>query len=507
MENIVTLSIRCDAAERPQPRAFKADCLPSSFLPPFPPMTSTVTLPLWLFLLILLFAGVTFASHFLFPSVRWYFRRRLETAVARLNERLERPIRPFKLARRMDTVRRLIYDPEVARAIAEHAQENGVREDVAFQKAERYAREIVPGFSAFTYFGFAIRAARVLSQSLYRVRLAHPNDAALAAIPEHATVIFVMNHRSNMDYVLVTWLAAERSALAYAVGEWARVWPLRQLVRAMGGYFIRRRHNNALYRKVLARYVQMATEAGVTQAVFPEGGLSRTGGLGRPKLGLLSYLLDGFEPGTSRDVVFVPVALNYDRVMEDRNLIAAQESGTRAFRFSLRPIWRYLRRQVWLRLTGRFHRYGYAAVSFGDPLSLTGFLDRAHEDPARALGIELMERIARVMPVTPVPLIAHLLVQGVATEGALREAAAAAIEDALARGVTLLVPRGDVAYTIEAGLRTFTERRMLTVAPDGALSLTEEGRRLAAFYAASVAHLFDDTVEAAPEPRAARVAT
>jgi glycerol-3-phosphate O-acyltransferase len=140
-------------------------------------------------------------------------------------------------------------------------------------------------------------------------------------------VIFVMNHRSNMDYVLVTWLAAERSALAYAVGEWARVWPLRSLVRAMGGYFIRRRHNNALYRKVLARYVQMATEAGVTQAVFPEGGLSRTGGLGRPKLGLLSYLLDGFEPGASRDVVFVPVALNYDRVMEDRNLIAAQESG------------------------------------------------------------------------------------------------------------------------------------------------------------------------------------
>jgi glycerol-3-phosphate O-acyltransferase len=225
-------------------------------------MTTPVTLPLWLFLLILLFAGVTFASHFLFPSVRWYLRRRLENAVAQLNQRLDRPIQPFKLARRMDTVRRLIYDPEVAQAIAEHARENGVREDVAFQTAERYAREIVPGFSAFTYFSFAIRAARFLSQSLYRVRLVQPNEDALAAIPEESTVIFVMNHRSNMDYVLVTWLAAERSALAYAVGEWARVWPLRTLVRAMGGYFIRRRYNNPLYRKVLARYVQMATEAG-----------------------------------------------------------------------------------------------------------------------------------------------------------------------------------------------------------------------------------------------------
>ncbi|MFW5641590.1 MAG: 1-acyl-sn-glycerol-3-phosphate acyltransferase [Roseicyclus sp.] len=456
-------------------------------------MSSTVTLPLWLFLLILLFAGVTFASHFLFPSVRWYLRRRLETAVARLNERLDRPIQPFKLARRMDTVRRLIYDPEVARAIADHARAKKVREDVAFEIAERYAREIVPGFSAFTYFSFAIRAARFLSQSLYRVRLVQDNEEALAAIPEEATVVFVMNHRSNMDYVLVTWLVAERSALAYAVGEWARVWPLRALVRAMGGYFIRRRHNNPLYRKVLARYVQMATEAGVTQAVFPEGGLSRTGALGSPKLGLISYILDGFRPGHSRDVVFVPVALNYDRVMEDRRLIRAQEDGTGAFRFSMVPILRYLRRHIWLRLTRRFHRYGYAAVSFGDPLSLSDFLSRRHADAALALGADLMARIAAVMPVTPVPLVSHALLGGAATRTALETAIRTRIAEARARGVTIHIPRDDEAYTIEAGLRALSERRLLEIAPDGSLALTPEGRRVVAYYAASVAHLLDDS--------------
>lgn len=80
-------------------------------------MTATVELPVWLFVLILLFAGVTFASHFLFPSVRWFFRRRLERAVAKLNQRLARPIEPFKLARRHDMIQRLIYDPEVNAAI------------------------------------------------------------------------------------------------------------------------------------------------------------------------------------------------------------------------------------------------------------------------------------------------------------------------------------------------------------------------------------------------------
>ena len=451
-------------------------------------MSATVALPLWLFVLILLFAGVTFASHFLFPSVRWFLRRRLERAVEQINTRLKTPIQPFKLASRTDTIRRLIYDPEVAQAIADHARRNNLREDVAFQKAERYAREIVPGFSAFTYFGFAIRAARILSQSLYRVRLVHANDRALEDIPNDATVIFVMNHRSNMDYVLVTWLAAERSALAYAVGEWARVWPLRQLVRAMGGYFIRRRHNNPLYRKVLARYVQMATEAGVTQAVFPEGGLSRTGAIGRPKLGLFSYILDGFRPGLSRNVVFVPVAINYDRVMEDRSLIEAQDAGTRAFRFSLWPIWRYLRRQIWHRMTGRFHRYGYAAVSFGDPLSLSDFLKENHADAPTDLGTELMGRIARVMPVTPVPLVAHALVEGVRSVVALEAVLRRRIAQAEAQGIVLHIPRGDIPYTIEVGLRALMERHHVTRAGDR-LTVSPQGDAFLAFYAASIQHL------------------
>ncbi|MFM9587499.1 1-acyl-sn-glycerol-3-phosphate acyltransferase, partial [Streptomyces caniscabiei] len=81
-------------------------------------------------------------------------------------------------------------------------------------------------------------------------------------------------------------MAATASALSYAVGEWAQVFGLRELIRTMGAYFIRRNSNDQLYRKVLARYVDMATKAGVVQAVFPEGGLSRDGLLKPAKLGL-----------------------------------------------------------------------------------------------------------------------------------------------------------------------------------------------------------------------------
>ncbi len=197
----------------------------------------------------------------------------------------------------------------------------GIPESVAFQQARRYAREIVPSFSATVYFGFATRAARWLSRMLYTVRLGRV-DAKIAKIERKATIVFVMNHRSNMDYVLVTWLAANRSALSYAVGEWARIWPLSGLIRATGAYFIRRTARSALYRRVLARYVQMAAADGTTQAIFPEGGLSLDGRVGPAKLGLLGYIVQGVEAG-GRDVVFVPVGLAYDRVLEDRVLVEA----------------------------------------------------------------------------------------------------------------------------------------------------------------------------------------
>src|SRR5207237_10632097 len=102
--------------------------------------------------------------------------------------------------------------------------------------------------------------------------------------------------RASMDYTLVGNLPAGNAAPSYAVGEWARIWPLQTLVRSMGAYFVRRNSRDALYRKVLERWIAMATEAGVTQAVFPEGGLSRDGRLRPPTVGILDYMLRSFYP-------------------------------------------------------------------------------------------------------------------------------------------------------------------------------------------------------------------
>lgn len=447
-------------------------------------------MPLWALILLVAFAGVTFASHFLFPSVRWFFRRRMEKVVARLNERLERPIEPFKLALRYDMIQRLIYDPAVARAVTDYAAEEGVPENVAFEKAKRYAREIVPGFSASAYFGFAIRVAKFLSRTLYRVRPGNFDEVKLRDVDKNATIVFVMNHRSNMDYVLVTWLAAERSALSYAVGEWARVWPLSKLIKAMGAYFIRRKSRGDLYRRVLARYVALATDGGVTQAVFPEGGLSLDGALAPPKLGILKYIVEDRDEG-DRDVAFVPVALNYDRVFEDRILVAAGQNGDRRFRARISVVAGFILKQIWLRLIGRFHRHGYAAVSFGAPLTLSAFRDANPGAPVEELGARLMERIGEEVPVLPTPLVARAFLQakGPLSEDALRAEVSRMI-DALPHAHVHL-PRNDRAYTTEVGLRMVRKRGFVKETPEGYV-IVEDERPLLEYYAASIAHLFRD---------------
>ncbi|WP_135449166.1 1-acyl-sn-glycerol-3-phosphate acyltransferase [Tabrizicola caldifontis] len=441
-------------------------------------MFGTVAVPVWLLILILGFAVISFATHFLFPSVRWFFRRRAERALMQLNARLDRKIDLFKLARRSHMVARLAYDRQVVEAAMAHAAATGAPGEVALEEARRYAREIVPAFSATLYFGFATRAAKWLSRLLYRVRVGKV-DERLGQLDPKATIIFVMNHRSNLDYVLVTWLVAERAAISYAVGEWARVWPLSAMIRAMGAYFIRRGSRNALYRKVLARYVQMATAEGTTQALFPEGGLSLDGRVGPARLGLLHYIVEGFDPA-GRDVAFVPVGLAYDRVLEDRVLVEAAAAGGRQFRN--RPLWVawHAARFLWARFRGLTQGFGTAAAGFGAPVSLRAHL--AEGGTVETLGARLMRAIAAVVPVLPVPLVAKAIGDGAASRDELQDRVATLVARLQAAGAVLKLPPQGLAAILNEGLTPLIRRGLVT---EGLQPVATE-RALLAFYAASV---------------------
>jgi glycerol-3-phosphate O-acyltransferase len=473
-------------------------------------VSSSITVPVWLAAIIALLALWALLDRLLMPSARWFIRSRANRVLDEVSQRLPIHIRPFQQVRRQALIDRLVFDEKVQHAVRAFADAQAMPRAVALAQAQRYAREIVPAFNAYMYFRVGYWIGKKLSQSLYRVRIGYTDDAGLAAIPQDATVVFVMNHRSNMDYIIASYLAAERAALSYAVGEWARVWGLQQLIRAMGAYFVRRNSKDELYRRVLERYIAMATEAGVTQAVYPEGGLTRDGRLREPRFGVLDYMLRGYRTHGERDLVFVPLGLNYDRVLEDRTQLLAAGAVRAGRGRALANTLRFLGNQLWLLARSRWHRLGYACVNFGTPVSVRAWAaardvdfdhlsrERRHQEVA-AIGHHLMSEVGRLIPVLPVPLVATVLLREPGRRLSLLElksAVSALVSTLEARGARLYVPRQDWDYAVGAGLRMLTLRHLVDEV-DGLYAPRENELPLLRYYANSIAHLVPE-VDGAP---------
>jgi glycerol-3-phosphate O-acyltransferase len=467
-------------------------------------MTSAVILPFWAFVVVALLAAWAAYDKLLMPALRWFLAGRTNVVLEEVSTRLRIGVRPFQRTRRQILIHRLLGDPKVQTAVEQYAAQHKVPLPEVLATVERYAREIVPAFNAYLYFRIGNWIGRKLSQGLYRVRLGFVDTEALKSVPENATVVFVMNHRSNMDYILAGYLAADQAALSYAVGEWARIWPLAALIRSMGAYFVRRNSKDELYRRVLERYIAMATQAGVPQAVFPEGGLTRDGLMREPRLGVVDYMLRGFWLDGERDLVFVPLGLNYDRVLEDRTLLLSIDPNARKpGRFW--AIWNtlgFLANNLRLMLGSAWRRFGYACVNFGAPVSMReycalrglDFQKLSGEARRRAigdLGSHLMSAVGRIVPVVPVPLIACVFLshdQKLISELELKSGVEKLIEKLEAAGAHVYIPRKDLDYAVTVGLRMLTLRRLVEE-KDGLYAVRDAELPLVRYYANSIAHL------------------
>jgi glycerol-3-phosphate O-acyltransferase len=474
-------------------------------------MSEGVAVPAWLLVVMAALAVWALYEHMLVPALRWLVTHPANQVIDNLGDRLRIGIRPFQRTKRQALIHRLLTDPKVQSAAEEFAKQRKVPVLLALRIVERHAREIVPAFNAYLYFRLGYWIGRSIARSLYRVRLGYVDSEGLAKIGPDATVAFVMNHRSNMDYVLTGYLAADQAALSYAVGEWARIWPLSALIRAMGAYFVRRNSKDELYRRVLERYIAMATEAGVPQAVFPEGGLTRDGRMREPKLGVIDYMLRGFRLDGEHDLVFVPLGINYDRVLEDRSLLLSLDpEAPRTGGF--RALWKALAfaaHNVRLMLKSEWHRFGYACVNFGSPISMRAYcagrgLDfqrLSGEDRRRetaALGAHLMRAVGAVVPVVPVPLIATVFVGNPERRMSSLEIKAE-VERLLERleraGARVYVPRRDFDYAITVGLRMLLMRHLIDE-DEGLYAARPEDMPLLRYYANSIAHLLEPEVRA-----------
>lgn len=344
----------------------------------------------------------------------------------------------YKLKKRHADIELEVFGSrDVVQAVQAYAREHRVTTEEAMRQARMYLREIVPKFNLLAYYRFGAPLARAIMRFLYRpVVERKPLTDFNATAPKDAVVVYVINHRSNADYVLVAHMLFKFISLSYAVGEWARVWPLNHLFKWFGSYFIRRRYREPLYHAVLSSFIRTITKNGVTQGIFIEGGLSRDGAFMPPKLGMLDYMVTGKrDPDFTAPLFLIPTAINYDRVLEDRNLteelVGKEDRRTRGEK--LHATFDFLFKNFWRGVFRRFKRYGYAIVSFGTPMLVDDFI-RAHpqilstdfeerKPHLRALAEMVMSEISAALPVTPVTLAARVFAQrGVATDAEMAEA-------------------------------------------------------------------------------------
>jgi len=445
-------------------------------------------------------------------AVRWW-RHWLHRSSMRAHKRVGARVDRFKLADRRGIIAAVLDDPIVEAAVRAHAAEHTVPESQAWELVRTYLNEVVPAFSLWFYYQVGLAVAEAAIKLFFCVTIVDKRAAALAELPRDSVVIYLMNHRSNADYVLAAHALGGQVAISYAVGEWARVFPLEYLFKAFGAYFIRRRFREPLYHAVLEQYVQLITRNGVTQGIFPEGGLTRDGKFRAAKIGLLDYMLGvARDPVVAERVYIVPIAINYDRVLEDRSLLrelnpeAGHRPPPKIVQFGI-VLW-YVIWNTFRIVTRSWKRHGDAVIVIGEPVPLSPWfadltargrslfaLDR-HERLAEVQGIadDAMRRIGDLMPVPAVPLVCAAIqsldadyvhwAQLVDRVGELRQALS---ED----GRHVMDRNEPLDAVIDRAVELLWIRRAVARGPDGIVILPK-GRELVSYYANSVSHLLGE---------------
>jgi glycerol-3-phosphate O-acyltransferase len=435
-------------------------------------VAKTVVIPLWLAVLLAVLLAWALADRILLPSLRKFFSRQEERFLEKVKERFHPLIPAFKVIRRRTVIERLVSDPQLLAAVDRFCRDKGTAIEAVLKRVRIYAEEIVPEFHAFAYYYLGSLVGVLLARLLYRFRRSYAGEAELAKIPPGSSLVFLMNHRSNMDYVLLGYLTRTWAPPSFAVGEWAGFWPLRPLVKSLGGYFVRRRSRSVLYRRVLAAYI-------------------------------LDYILRRFNPEGERDVVFIPVGVNYDRVLEDRSLVLDQSPGAERKRgmAAAAVTLRLIGRNLLLMIRGGWHRLGYAVLRFGLPISLKdavrsrGIDFRELGPEARAshvgeLARELFGSVGRAIPVLPVSLVSTVFIQNpgrIFRGPELRAEVERMIGRLREAGAYVYLPRQSMDYAVEVGLRSLVLRHLVRREDDSFRAEPGE-TTLLMYYANSISH-------------------
>jgi glycerol-3-phosphate O-acyltransferase len=299
-------------------------------------------------------------------------------------------------------------------AIADVAKEKGRAPAAVEREARRNMNAIAARYSP-TVVGFAAPVLHWVFNRIYdgvEVDEAGLERALKAAAK--APVVITPSHKSHIDYLIMSYVLWQRGYTVPLVAAGANLsfFPLGPFLRRGGAFFLRRSFKgDRLYTACFKAYLKKLVHDGIHHEFFPEGGRSRTGKLLQPKLGMFTWLVDAVLEGARNDLLFVPAAIDYEKVVEGGSYSQELKGGEKKpedFKALLSAP------KVLAEKYGRIH------LTFDEPVSLAELMrergvkpesvtDEQRKGLVRALGHRVMYGISRVSTVTPHALLASAL--------------------------------------------------------------------------------------------------
>jgi glycerol-3-phosphate O-acyltransferase len=315
---------------------------------------------------------------------------------------------------------------------------------------------------------------RALEYPLYPIlrkieRVGEHVGEAVEAVRTHR-VVYASNHRSHTDYLVEPLVLDDAGIRPPIIAAGINLFggPLGLIHKHVTGALpIRRNTKDPAYLITLKAYVAELLRKH-DLFFYPEGGRSYSGELKAPKTGLFSAAL---QAGLS-DLVFLPVAIAYDLVLED-HILARQKVKRRQ-----RPFSRELAEMV------RF-AVGYrsrAFVTFGRPIATDAF-DPSSRRSVLELAHAVRHAVGHLYKVLPTAVFAAAM-----RPSATRADVIARIDSLLdhlrASGANLGVTSGAEAVDLASGP---LDARGIIVIESGRFRVRE--RNVLRYYARSLAHL------------------
>ncbi|MCP3143408.1 1-acyl-sn-glycerol-3-phosphate acyltransferase [Pyxidicoccus xibeiensis] len=320
---------------------------------------------------------------------------------------------PVKPAARV--IDETLRDRQLRKVLDEHAAATGRKQESVIREARRNLEAIAARPSPTTL-AFISPVLEWVFNRIYdgiEVDEAGLHRALKAA--GKAPLVLCPSHKSHVDYLVMSWILWNRGFAVPLVAAGANLsfWPLGTIFRRCGAFFLRRSFkDDKVYAASFKAYVRKLVHDGTHQEFFPEGGRSRTGKLLTPKLGMFTWQVESVLEGARNDLHFVPVAIDYEKVVESGSYSKELAGGEK----KPEDLKALLSTPKVLAA-----RYGRIHLGFDEPISLREFMlarglnpdepvtDEQKKGLVRALGNRVMYGISKVSTITPHALVSTAL--------------------------------------------------------------------------------------------------